>query len=411
MGRRGGWLAVVALLGAQAAALPAAGERALGLDEAIRLARERSPTLAVARADQERAFAATRTARQYENPSITGLGGHLEGRSSDQRDGSMYGMTLRQPLESPFARVAERRAADSALAAARAGAVAVDAEIVARVKRAFSQALRADQLLALSSEQLELLSRVRKAIAKKVEVGEGAGLDLARAETEVLKARRDVAAANTAVSQAQLSLRSAIGDLESEEIRVVGGLPPFVLPPRSDLLERLAAQSPLLEQARLDVDRARHQVDLERQLRLDGVGLEAEWEREPDNNKFLVGLRIPLPVWNRRAGEIAEARAGLTRARASLARRELDLARELEALYQAYELAREQLTLIEDGMLDEARRAVRGAEVAYRSGERGILEYLDAQRTLRQILLDLVAARRDMERAGIEIERLAGVEP
>ncbi len=406
-----GWFVLIALLGAQTAVLPvAAAERALGLEEAIRLARERSPGLALARADEARAAAATRTSRQYENPSITGLGGNLDNRSSEVRDGSAYRLTLSQPLESPFARAAKRRAADSGLAAAQAGALAADAEIVARVKQAFSQAVRADQLLTLSAEQLELLGRVRQAIAKKVEVGEGPGLDLARAETEVLKARRDVAAARISVAQAQLSLRSAIGDLGSEELRVVGALPPFDLPSRDDLLERLSERSPLISQARLDVDQARHQIDLQRQLRLNGVDLEAEWEREPDNHKFLIGVRIPIPLWNRRGGEIAEAQAGFTRARALLARRELELARELEALYQAYELAREQLTLIEDGMLEEAERAVRGADVAYRSGERGILEYLDAQRTLRQIQLDLVAARGDMERAGIEIERLAGAD-
>jgi cobalt-zinc-cadmium efflux system outer membrane protein len=408
---RGKWFAL-ALLAAPAAALlaaPAAAERVLGLDDAIRVARERSPSLALARADAAHAAAATRTSRQYGNPSITGLGGRLQGRNSDVNDGNKYRVTFSQPLESPYVRVAERRVADTALAAAEAGAEAADAELVARVKQAFSEAVRADQLLMLSAEQLELLSRVRQAIAKKVEVGEGPGLDLARAETEVLKARRDVAAANASVSQAQLSLRSAIGDLEDEEIRAEGALPPFELPPRDVLLELLSERSPLIVQARLDLDRARHQVDLQKQLRLDGFGLEAEWEREPDDNKFLVGLRIPLPVWNRRGGEIAEARAALARAQASLAQRELTLARELESLFHAYKLAHEQLALIEDGMLKEARRAMRGAEIAYRSGERGILEYLDAQRTLRQIQLDLVAARGDMERAGIEIERLAGI--
>lgn len=402
LGSLGKWFALALLVA------PASAERVLVLDDAIQMARERSPSVALARADEARAAAATRTSRQYDNPSITGVGGQLEGRNSGVNEGGVYRVTFSQPLESPYVRVAERRVADTALAAAEAGAEAADAELVARVKQAFSEAVRADQLLMLSTEQFELLSRVKQAIAKKVEVGEGPGLDLARAETEVLKARRDVAAANVSVSKAQLSLRSAIGYLEGEEIRVEGALPPFDLPPRDILLERLSEQSPLIAQARLDLDRARHQVDLQKQRRLNGFGLEAEWEHEPDDNKYLVGLRIPLPVWNRRGGEIAEARAAFAKAQATLAQRELTLARELESLFYAYQLAHEQLALIEAGMLEEARRAMRGAEIAYRSGERGMLEYLDAQRTLRQIQLDLVTARGDMERAGIEIERLAG---
>ena len=79
-----------------------------------------------------------------------------------------------------------------------------------------------------------------------------------------------------------------------------------------------------------------------------------------------------------------------------------------EEVATRYEVSREQVQIIEEGLLEEARRALRGAEVAYRSGERGILEYLDSQRTLRDIRLDLVRARGEMERAGVEIERLAG---
>ncbi len=410
LGSRRRWpaLAVVAATFATMPAVPAAAERILRLDDALEIARERSPRLARVRADEARAAAAVRTARQYANPRVVGMGGRLEGRRSGVNDGDNIRVTLNQPIESPFARIAERRASDAALAVAGAATKAAEAELVARVKLAFSQAVLAEQLRVLSEEQLELLSRVREGIAKKVEVGEGPGLDLARAETEVLKARRDLAAAKVAVSQAELSLRNAIGDLEGEAIQVEGALPPFDLPPLEVLLEDLYERSPLITQARLDIDRAHHEVDFQKQLRLAGFGFQAEWEREPDDDKVLLGLRIPLPVWNRRGGEIAEAEAGLARARALLSERELSVALEVQSLYNARELAREQLTLIEQGMLEEAQRAVRGAEVAYRSGERGILEYLDAQRTLRQIQLDLVTARGDMERASIEIERLAG---
>ncbi len=410
LGSRRRWpaLAVVAATFATMPAVPAAAERILRLDDALEIARERSPRLARVRADEARAAAAVRTARQYANPRVVGMGGRLEGRRSGVNDGDNIRVTLNQPIESPFARIAERRASDAALAVAGAATKAAEAELVARVKLAFSQAVLAEQLRVLSEEQLELLSRVREGIARKVEVGEGPGLDLARAETEVLKARRDLAAAKVAVSQAELSLRNAIGDLEGEAIQVEGALPPFDLPPLEVLLEDLYERSPLITQARLDIDRAHHEVDFQKQLRLAGFGFQAEWEREPDDDKVLLGLRIPLPVWNRRGGEIAEAEAGLARARALLAERELSVALEVQSLYNARELAREQLTLIEQGMLEEAQRAVRGAEVAYRSGERGILEYLDAQRTLRQIQLDLVTARGDMERASIEIERLAG---
>ncbi|MBW2374184.1 MAG: TolC family protein [Deltaproteobacteria bacterium] len=389
-------------------AVPAAAERPIRLDAAIAQARERNPLLALARAEQEQADAATITARQFLNPSLLGAAGPLRGRNSSIDEGTAFRLQLSQPFQTPFLRGARRRAAESGLDAARASARAADADLVAGVKSAFSQVLLAQGLLELSQEQLALLSRVREGIERKVRVGEGPGLDLARAETEVLNARRDRAEAKVAVTQAKLELGTVIGEPDPQELAIDGGLPLIELPSRDDLRLRLADGNPRIEAARRDVERARHQLSLEKHKRLDGLGFEAEWEREPETDKVYLGLRVPLPLWNRRRGEIAEAIASVRRAEALLAGRELALGRELGSLYNRYLLAQEQVQIIEQGLLQEANRALRGAEVAYRSGERGILEYLDAQRTLRDIRLDQLTERGEMERAGIEIERLAG---
>lgn len=386
----------------------AAAERAITVEEAIRVAREKAPALALARADEERAQAATLTARQYANPSLTGFGGRLDGRRADVEEGAVMRLALQQPLESPWVRSARRREAGAALASAQAGADAADAEVVARVKRSFSGVLTAQDLLGLAVEQMELLSRVRTAIERKVSVGEGPGLDLARAETELLNAQRDVAQSRVAVTEARLDLGAAVGEPGGAPLAAEGVLPPFELQPRDELRGALIERNPRIAEARREVERARRRFDLERHKRFDGFGVEAGWEREPDNDIFAVGLRVPLPVWNLRRGQIGEAGAQVKRAQALLAGRELAIGRELDAVYNRYEVAREQVQIIEEGLLEEARRALRGAEVAYRSGERGILEYLDSQRTLRDIRLDLVRARGAMERAGIEIERLAG---
>ncbi len=397
-----------ALCGLIAGAAPAAAERAITVEEAIRVAREKAPALALARADEERAQAATLTARQYANPSMIGFGGRLDARRADVNEGGVLGLALHQPLESPWMRSARSREAGAALASAQAGADATDAEVVARVKRTFSGVLVAQDLQSLATEQLDLLSRVRTAIERKVSVGEGPGLDLARAETEVLNARRDVAQTRVAVTEARLELATAVGEPGGAALAAEGGLPAFSLPAREELRAALIERNPRLAEARREVERARGRLDLERHKRFDGFGLEAGWEREPDNDTFAVGVRVPMPVWSLRRGQIGEASAEVKRAQALLAGRELALGRELDALYNRYGIAREQVEIIEQGLLEEAGRALRGAEVAYRSGERGILEYLDSQRTLRDIRLDLVRARGEMERAGIEIERLAG---
>ena len=56
----------------------------------------------------------------------------------------------------------------------------------------------------------------------------------------------------------------------------------------------------------------------------------------------------------------------------------------------------------------EAEAAVRVAQAAYRFGERGILDVLDAQRVLRGVRADLIQARFQLQEARIKLDQLVG---
>ena len=72
------------------------------------------------------------------------------------------------------------------------------------------------------------------------------------------------------------------------------------------------------------------------------------------------------------------------------------------------------LLLVEDdpvsaAFLREAEAALRVAEAAYRFGERGILDWLDAQRTYRAARNELISARYDLATVSVEIDRLRSI--
>jgi cobalt-zinc-cadmium efflux system outer membrane protein len=56
----------------------------------------------------------------------------------------------------------------------------------------------------------------------------------------------------------------------------------------------------------------------------------------------------------------------------------------------------------------EAEAALRVAQAAYRFGERGILDVLDAQRVLRSVRADLIEARYQLQEARVMLDRLTG---
>jgi cobalt-zinc-cadmium efflux system outer membrane protein len=96
----------------------------------------------------------------------------------------------------------------------------------------------------------------------------------------------------------------------------------------------------------------------------------------------------------------------LSRAKNELESQEFSLAKALEVAYQQYEIAQTQVTALESGIVRQAEAALKVAESAYRFGERGFLEVLDAQRVFRAARAELIAARFELASAWVEIERL-----
>jgi cobalt-zinc-cadmium efflux system outer membrane protein len=132
-------------------------------------------------------------------------------------------------------------------------------------------------------------------------------------------------------------------------------------------------------------------------------------DRPPDTPTYRAGISIPLPLWNRREGPIAEAVALVRQARAIEENNELQLLASLTSAYERYEVAAAQLAAFEQGLLREAEEGVRAAETAYKLGERGILEVLDAQRILRTVRLDLLTAEFDRQAALIDMDEVLAV--
>ena len=209
------------------------------------------------------------------------------------------------------------------------------------------------------------------------------------------------------VTQARDRLRALIGAPLAENFEVMPE--PLLradLPPLNELRQDLLARQPLLKVAESETHRAEARVKLERALRLPQPTIKVISERDPEMNQWRIGMVLPLPLWNRRAGPIGEAMAGLQRSEADARQIRLALLAELDHAYSRYQIANRQVTTFESGLLKEAENALKVAEAAYRYGERGILDYLDAQRVLRTTRIDFLNARYELQAALIDIERL-----
>jgi cobalt-zinc-cadmium efflux system outer membrane protein len=382
----------------------------LTLQEVIDSALLQNPSINIARAQEDAAIAGVTTAKAYINPEVEVGGGPTRYRRGDQSNGNNYMIGLAQPLEFPGVRSARRELAEAGVRVAEVGTDQARIDLRARVKNAFYDVLQRQAVLRLVEGDRNLLKDIRERVKLRVDVGESPKYELIKADTELLAAERDYQAALIRITEGKAYLKGLIGPQMNAEFELAGELPlGYTLPSLESLRERLD-QSPQLAQIRAATEAADNRVKLEERLRMPGVTVKAGVDQDPDMNSFRLGVAVPLPLWNQRQGPIAEAAAGARQIRSILGERELFLSRELESSYQRYLIARQQLSSFENGLLSQSEAVLKTAEAAYRYGERGILEYLDAQRTFRIVRKDYLAARYDYVSAMLQIERVLGTE-
>jgi outer membrane protein, heavy metal efflux system len=400
---------MLSLLMLAALASPKVHATELTLSEALRLSAEHSPALAAASAQERGAQAALDSASAYPNPELEVASGLARPRQPGGESGRIEMLGLSQQFELPGLRNARQQGAEAGIVSSTAALAEARLYQYITVKQAFYEVLRRQEESVLAAENYALLQQIRNRVKVKVKVGESPRYELVKSEAETLAAESAAKTAEHRVTQARDRLRALTGGKLTETFVAVAEPAQLSdLPELNVLREELLAKQPLLKVAESEMQRAQARLDLERALRAPQPTIKLTSERYPSVNEWRIGVALPLPLWSRRAGPIGEARAGIDRAQADAQQIRLELLAELDQAYSRYQIAHFQVITFESGLLKEAESALKVAEAAYRFGERGILDYLDAQRVLRSTRVDFLNARYELQAALIVIERLRG---
>lgn len=380
------------------------------LSELTEAALKNNPTILVSKARQEAALAGLTSARAYTNPEIEFGAGPTKFRDGRSETKNNWGLALSQPLEFGSLREARQSLAQTGIQSAEVGSELTQIALKNRVRAAFYEVIQRQNFLELVESDKKLLGQIQEKVALRVKVGESPRYELIKAETELLTVERDYQAAKIRIEESKGMLRGLIGRSIPVQFELRGSLPINSQLESLASLQAKVASSPFIRQAEQFNKSAEAKFKLEQQLRNPGLTLKAGVNQDPDLTSFRIGLAIPLPLWSKREGPIAEAAAGMLQAQSQLDNEDLTLQRELESGYQRYQVARQQVAAYESGLLARAESVLKVAESGYRYGERGILDYLDAQRTYRAVRKDQLTAVYDLIISVLEIERLLGTE-
>ena len=385
----------------------------LTLAEARSMAQRTSPELAVARQALAAARGRERQAGAFPNPILA------YGREQTSRAGqtaSQNILTLEQRLEIGGQRGARRQAAGLLGAAAEARAQAVAAQVDYDVARSYAATVAADRRAALAGDAAQAFAKAGRVSGERLAGGDISGYEDRRLGVEIARYTTLRLAAVVARDSAVGALLSLIGLADSAALigapQLVDTLTPAPLTLAEDsLVTRALASRPELRAARLEAEAGQAEVGLARAERIPTPALSGGFKNErvttgESLNGFVLGLSLPLPLWDRRGGAIDVARADAARRAATVEGLRRQTIREVRGAFEVHQAIAGQLAALREQLGDNAVKARQAAAAAYGEGEIGLLEWLDAIRAYQEaeaayaaLWAEYIARRAALERA------------
>jgi cobalt-zinc-cadmium efflux system outer membrane protein len=390
--------------------LKAIGAPQFSLEQLMQIAAQENPIMNILKAQEDSARSSIKTAESFLNPEIEAGSGPTKDRNTSQDKKDNWGVTISQSLEFPNVRNARRAIAESKLQYVESNSFSTKVNLNLQIKKRFYDVIQNQEILKIAESDRDSLRDIRGRVALKVDVGDSPRYELIKADTELIAAERDAQAAKLKIFESKLYLKGLIGKSIPDDFDVIGVMPNTDIKLDIVQIRNEIKNSPKLKQIKAASEVAENRLRLEEKLINPGVTLKAGVNQDPDLTQYRFGLSIPLPLWNQRQGQIGEATANYQEVQAQLSDQELTLTRDVESAYQRYLIAQQQVSSFETGLLTQAESVLKVVEAAYRYGERGILEYLDAQRTFRLVKKDYLTARHDYVVAILDIEQLLGIE-
>ncbi|AOK31785.1 MULTISPECIES: TolC family protein [Burkholderia] len=385
---------------------PAAAPRALSLDDALSLAAANNPLLRSARAEADASVGTLIQAGVRPNPSVSVL---QEGFSARER--TTTGM-INQTIELGGKRRSRLDAASYGREFALASLDVRTAALRADVTSAFYALLAAQRQQQVAEESATIAARSAELADKRARAGKVSPVEATKARVAQAGAQIELMSAQTQTAAALARLVNVTGSADVRGRTATGDLEAVPdVEPLSELLARLD-DAPLTRAAKADMQRSNARIAIEQAKRIPDITVSAGFKRVvaagSPYNQAVVGVSIPLPLFDTNRGALLEAVHLAKKADADFDSARARLRLELTQAYADYERATAQARRLKDDVLPAARQALDAMSRGYQLGKFGFLDVLDAQRTLFAEQSRYVKALADAQQARTDLDRLVG---
>lgn len=388
-------------------------DETLKLEAVLAYAREHTPAL---KAAQSRLLAAQQVPAQtsaYDDPLLMWENWNApESLRLDKADNNIFRLSQKIPFPGKLRLKGEIAAKEAEQKEAELQATELD--ILAQVKKAYSDLWLGYRNLQVYSRDKELVVQLARITEQKYAVGQASQPEVLRAQVELTHLINRITTETLRLKKAQARLNMLLSRPLEARLGIPQDPPPPVIPYsladlKSLTLENrpeLIGQTRVIEKEALALALARkaYYPDFEASVgRFMNFG-------QRDGFGFVFSATIPLAFKDKYDAGVEEAVANRQAAQSELQQlQDLAFFEVQQALLEA-QTNLEQLNLFLYTHIPQAEQALSSAQIGYQTGTLDFLSLIDSVRAIEQIHIEHIMAAANFEKAWADLERAVGQE-
>jgi len=381
----------------------------IALDELVATAVARNPRLAKAAFTVDAAYGRYIQAGLYPNPVFAFTADELSDRTGP---GGILTPQFSQEIVRGGKLKLSQAVAAKEVDQASLNLLAERYDLIGAVRATFYEAFALQERALVLRE----LVRLNEAITARMETAKAAGqaaeIDVLQLELERERVRAELKALEQELPAALNRLAAVVGASQlPDNIELQAPLDLNALTYKGDATRAtVLAVHPEVRAARVATERASFALRRAQAEPTPNVTVSAGYTRQNQNrsNDWMIGVSMPLPVWNKNQGNIRAANAEMFAAQQDVGRVENVLSERVAVAFRTYSAARQRAEWYRDNIIKRAERAISilTDETFKPRANVTIFQVIQAQRTLAEARLEYNKSLGEAWRAAAELSGL-----
>jgi cobalt-zinc-cadmium efflux system outer membrane protein len=405
------FIVIAVIIFSSTSVIAAARSESLTLEQALSLALSRNPELSASLSEIQAREAEVVQARSFPNPEIEirteGIYGNKERTGFSGAESSF---SLGQPIELGGKRSKRTRLAALYRDLAKWDLESKRLDVVLEVTKSFIDVLLEQERVRLQEELARVAEQSLIAVSARVQAGKVSPIDETRASSALALVKIDLERARRSLDSARKRLSAFLDDTFPILFTAEGTLDlASPLPEYRELQKRIHA-SPDIARWKDESEQRVAALVLEKAKQIPDPIITGGVKRFSENqeNTFIAGISLPLPIFNTNKGAVQAAQNRLVKSQEEKKAAVLKAQTTLADAYLTLSSSFAEATSLKTDVIPSLKNAHDAIEEGYRFGKFGYIDVLDAQRGLFEAKIKYIDSLATYQKALAGIERLMG---